>query len=299
VESRRTRRWRRRARVRGRTGGPITLTAAGAGHPFDVLYDVQTPGDDELPPELAVRYGGRLGFPAQAVYSNFVSSVDGVIALPGLDQSSQAIAGHSEDDRFVMGLLRACADAVLIGAGTLAASPRSVWTAERINPRAADAYAELRRARGRTAPPLLAVLTGRGRIDPAHPGLAAPSIVLTSERGAAALRPSLPRSATVVAIGDEPPLDPAAAIAALRERGCDLILCEGGPTVFGALVERSLVDELFLTLSPLLAGRADAPRPALVEGVELLPGRTVAGRLLTLRRAGSHLFLRYDLRPSG
>lgn len=273
--------------------------AAGAPRPFDVLYDIAPTRGWELPAALAARYGGALGFPAQAVYANFVTSIDGVVAVPGLHGASRLIAAHSDDDRFAMGLLRACADAILIGAGTLAEWPRAVWTAERIDPQAADAYGELRRARRRAASPLLAVLTGSGRVDPAHPALAEPSIVLTSERGAAALGTSLPSSATVLAIGDEAPLDPAAAIGALRERGCDLILYEGGPALFGALVEAGLVDELFLTLSPLLAGRADAERGALVEGVELLPERAAAGRLLSVRRAGSHLFLRYDLRSPG
>jgi riboflavin biosynthesis pyrimidine reductase len=55
------------------------------------------------------------------------------------------------------------------------------------------------------------------------------------------------------------------------------------------------VDELFLTVSPLLAGRGDAARLSLVEGVELIPQTRVAGRLRSVRAHGSHLFLRYGL----
>ena len=75
-----------------------------------------------------------------------------------------------------------------------------------------------------------------------------------------------------------------------------LILTEGGPTVFGALAAAGLVDELFLTVSPLLAGRPDPEdRLQLIEDAPLLPDAGVEGRLLSVRAAGSHLFLRYEL----
>jgi riboflavin biosynthesis pyrimidine reductase len=119
--------------------------------------------------------------------------------------------------------------------------------------------------------------------------------VLTSERGAARLCGRLPRTTTVLAVGAEAPVDPVAAVEALRRRGHELILSEGGPTAFGALVAAGLVDELFLTTSPLLAGRSPgSSRPALVEHAEFLPATSVEGKLLTLRRARSHLFARYQ-----
>ncbi|MGH2929821.1 MAG: dihydrofolate reductase family protein, partial [Solirubrobacteraceae bacterium] len=94
----------------------------------------------------------------------------------------------------------------------------------------------------------------------------------------------------------QPALDPAVAIETLRAGGHELILCEGGPLLFGQLVDAGLVDELFLTLSPVLAGHGDASgRLSLLESAELLPGRMPAATLLTLRRADSHLFLRYQL----
>ena len=144
----------------------------------------------DLPDELAAIYGGAVGFPEPRLYANFVASVDGVVALPALLESSHLIAAGSEHDRFVMGLLRACADAILIGAGTLHGSPRTHWTAEHAYPPAAPLYAELRRRRGRPPQPTLAVLSGSGRIDPQHPGLGERSLVLTSEQGAAATRPA-------------------------------------------------------------------------------------------------------------
>jgi riboflavin biosynthesis pyrimidine reductase len=268
--------------------------------PLEVLLERAGQAEFRLPGELAELYGGPLGFPEPCLYANFVASVDGVVAIPSEIDSSHAIAAGSQGDRFVMGLLRACADAVLVGAGTLAGSPRTRWTPENAYPPAASLYAELRRLRNRPATPSLTILSGSGRIDPSLPGLAERTLVLTSEQGAARLDHQLPRSATIVPIGDEPPLDPVAAIEALRAGGHELILCEGGPTLFGELAGAGLVDELFLTLSPLLAGRSAAEqRLSLVEGTAFLPSGGIGCRLLTLRQAGSHLFLRYELPPPG
>jgi len=280
---------------------PATLTrAALALPPLAPLYEASDLPEFELPAGLAEAYGGSLGFSEPRLYANFVASLDGVVALPGETQSSRMISAHSEADRFVMGLLRACADAVLVGAGTMRSSPRSLWTAEQAYPPAGPLFGELRRSRRRPARPTLAVLSGSGSVDPRHPALEEGALVLTGERGAARLRGRLPSAATILAIGAEAPIDPAAAVQALRRRGHELILSEGGPTAFGALVCAGLVDELFLTSSPLLAGRSPGrPRPALVENAELLPTTTVACTLLTLRRAGSQLFSRYQLaRPA-
>lgn len=274
----------------------VALSARAPLQPLEALFEAPGLASFDLPAELAAIYGGSVGFSEPRLYANFVASIDGVVALPARFESSHLIAAGSKHDRFVMGLLRACADVVLIGAGTFRASPETRWTAEHAYPPAAALYAQLRRRRGRPPQPALAVLTGSGRIDPQHPGLGAPSLVLTSEQGAAHLGPRLPRSATVVPIGDRSPLDPAAAVETLRVRGHELILCEAGPTLFGELVGADLVDELFLTLSPVLAGHGGAGgRLSLLESEELLPGGTAALKLLTLRRTESHLFLRYRL----
>jgi riboflavin biosynthesis pyrimidine reductase len=264
--------------------------------PLEPLFEAPQLPEFDLPARLAEAYGGPLGFSEPRLYANFVASLDSVVAVPGAIESNRMISAHSAADRFVMGLLRACADAVLVGARTMLGSPRTVWTAERAYPAAAPLYRELRRSRGRPPRPTLAVLSGSGSVDPRHPALEEGALVLTSERSAARLRRRLPGAATILAVGAEAPVDPVAAVEALRRRGHELILSEGGPTAFGALVAAGLVDELFLTTSPLLAGRsAGSIRPALVERAEFLPGTTVEGKLLTLRRAGSHLFARYEL----
>jgi riboflavin biosynthesis pyrimidine reductase len=274
----------------------VATRGASGLQPLEALYEAPGLPTFEPPDELVTAYGGSLGFTEPRLYANFVASLDGVVAIPGELRSSHLIAAGSDADRFVMGLLRACADAVLIGANTLRESPRTRWTASNAYPPAAALYAELRRQRDRPPQPTLAVLSGSGRVDPQHPGLSEHTIIVTSKQGEAHLGRRLPRSATIVPIGQSSPLDPLAAVEVLRAGGHELILCEGGPTVFGALVAEGLVDELFLTISPLLAGRTSQEvRPALIESAGFLPGVSVAGRLLSLRRSLSHLFVRYAL----
>jgi riboflavin biosynthesis pyrimidine reductase len=262
--------------------------------PLDVLYDSTRPGAaPALPAELGELYGGDLELAEPRLYANFVSTIDGVVAIPSLPQSNSLIAAGSKGDHFVMALLRAFADCVLIGGGTLAASPHGTWLAERVFPSSTGAFAELRRNRGRPPKPQIAVVTGRGSIDTAHPVLASGALVLTSEAGAKRLEGRLPTAATVVALGEDERLDPSLVVRALRERGHRLILSEAGPHTFGALVAAGVMDELFLTISPLLAGNhGDGSRYGLVESAELLPPGAKT-RLLSLRRHGQHLFLRY------
>jgi riboflavin biosynthesis pyrimidine reductase len=246
--------------------------------------------------ELRRLYGGGLGFDEPCVFANFVQTIDGVVAIPELAHSNALIAGESEADRFVMGLLRASADVVLVGSGTMLASPNGTWLPDRVYPPAAAEFAELRRRRGRPASPTIAFVTAGKSFDPGHPALENQAIVLTTERAAPKLRARVPAASEVVAVNDADQVDLRRALVLLRERGHSLILSEGGPTLFGSLLVAGLVDELFLTISPLLAGRALRPRLPLVEGIELLPDTTVALRLLSTRRHGSHLFLRHGLR---
>lgn len=250
----------------------------------------------DLPPELEEAYGGALGFDRPRLFANFVSTIDGVVAIPELAQSNKLISGENESDRFVMGLLRAAADAVLIGSGTLRTSSRGLWTPERVFPAAADGFAELRRRLDRPAAPERVVVTGTGSVPPSHPLFADGALVLTTETGAGRLDGRLPQASTIVSLGKSERVDLRAAVAALRARGHELILSEAGPRVFASLLEVGLVDELFLTVSPLIAGRGtSSERLGPVEGFEALPSERLDGRLLSVRRDGDHLFLRYDL----
>ncbi len=251
----------------------------------------------DVPEDLSLLYGGSIGFPQRALYANFVASLDGVVALPGHLQSSALISGNNEADQFVMGLLRACADAVLIGAETFRASPGTFWTPGSIYPKAAAAFTELRERLGRSAEPQLVIVTASGDVDPTQPALREGALVLTTEETVGGLRKRLAGSAQVVALAERGPLDMDIVVEHLQAAGHEVILTEGGPTLIGRLLDKGLLDELFLTLSPVLAGRsADAYRPGVVEGIELLPDRGVWSSLLSVRSHGQHLFLRFGLR---
>ena len=207
-----------------------------------------------LPPPLAAAYGGDLGFARPCVYANFVASMDGVTALgPEYPSSGSAISGHDPADRFVMGLLRACADVVLIGAGTLRATPGHLWTPGHVCPAAADDYAALRRSLGRAADPRLAVVTARGDVPAGHPALRGGALILTTTAGARRLHGQLPPGCTILDLGERPALPVADLLAAIRARGGSMVLTEGGPRLLGRLVADGLLDELFLTVSPVLA----------------------------------------------
>jgi riboflavin biosynthesis pyrimidine reductase len=262
--------------------------------PFEVLFEEEGLPAVDLPPELSRIYGGDLGFEEPRVYANFVSTVDGVVAIPALPNSNEVISGGNKADHFLMGVLRAFADVVLVGAGVLRASPRGTWQPEKVYPPGAKAFAELRRTLGRAAAPEVAVLTGRGSIDPAHPLLAAGALVLTGEPGAERLAPQLPDASTLLTLGTGTNVDGRVVVDALRERGHRLILSEAGPRVFGSLLEANAVDELFLTVSPFLAGDAgEGSRLRLVEAADLVPLTEL--RPLSLRRHGQHVFARYGL----
>ena len=263
--------------------------------PLELDYEPEGLPAFDLPQELAALYPGTFGFPATRLYANFVETLDGVVAIPSVPSSNRLIAGESAADRFVMGMLRAAADAVVVGSGTLAAAPSSLWTPERAYPDAARGYAQLRSRLGRKPEPELVVLTASGHVDPHHPAIAAGALLLTTDDGAARLAPALPDAATAVSLGKA--LDAAAVLDTLHERGHASILTEGGPRVLGSLLRAGVVDELFLTLSPLLAGRPQGQeRPAMVEGADLLRGGALpGGRLTGVRRDADHLFLRYSL----
>jgi riboflavin biosynthesis pyrimidine reductase len=247
----------------------------------------------DLPDELSRLYGGGLGFAGPRVFANFVETIDGVVSMPDIPRSNAIVSDESAADRFVMGLLRAVADVVVVGSGTMLASPKGTWRADRVYPPAADAFAELRRRLGMSEQPAFAVVTAGGSFDPTHPVLEAGAIVLTTNAAADDIRASVPAATEVVAVNDGDWVDPAGAVAALRARGHELVLAEGGPTLFTSFVAAGVVDELFLTVSPLLAGRSGLPRLSLADGAELLPDVRVAGELVSIRRHESHLFLRY------
>lgn len=138
--------------------------------PLETLVDIDRGTTLPLPHELAALYG-RLQFPLRPgqpfVISNFVTTLDGVVSLnvPG-HAGGGDISGRDQHDRMVMGVLRAVADAVIVGAGTLrAASPQHLWTAEYIYPPLTDAYKQLRAFLKKPDPPLNVIVSARGAVD--------------------------------------------------------------------------------------------------------------------------------------
>jgi riboflavin biosynthesis pyrimidine reductase len=85
------------------------------------------------------------------------------------------------------------------------------------------------------------------------------------------------------------------AIAALRARELEVLLTAGGPHLMGQLIDSGLMEEVFLTISPVVAGRGMEKRLGMVEGVELLPKLGVWSTLLSARRHGDYMFLRYRM----
>jgi riboflavin biosynthesis pyrimidine reductase len=275
------------------------VTTTGELEPLEVLYEVEGLPAVDLPAALRRLHGGDLGFDEPCVYANFVSTLDGVVAIPGIPKSNKLISANSAADRFLMGLLRAFADVVLIGSETLRESPQGTWRPEKVFPATEAAFAELRRQLGKPESPQVAILSGHGSVDPEHPLLATGALVLTSDTGADRLASRLPDASTVVSLGAATTIDPELVVRALRERDHRLILSEAGPHTFGAFVAARLVDELFLTLSPLLVGdEGPGSRLHLVEGADLVAVGS-RGRPLSVRRHGAHLFLRYELGTGG
>ena len=111
------------------------------------------------------------------IVSNFVSTIDGVVAFDTEGRTGgREISGASTPDRFLMGLLRATADAVLNGAGTVRSGAHHRWTPAYVYPPAAEAYAAWRRELGlAAAQPTTVIVSATGSIDPGHPGLNDPA----------------------------------------------------------------------------------------------------------------------------
>ncbi len=282
--------------------------------PIRTLIDSQgaSPGP-LLPDELRVLYGGDLKFPALSgerpyVVGNFVSTLDGVIsfAVPG-QSGGGTISGSDEADRFIMGLLRASVDAIVVAAGTVhEVSPTHLWIAESIYPETTGLYADYRRGVLRKAGhPLLVIVSGSGRLDLDRAIFHTPGtrvLIVTTESGKhqlASVGVNALGSTEVAVLGDTSGLiDPFAILALLRDEfGARIVLHEGGATLFGHFMARGLVDEVFLTLAPQIAGRTtERPRPAMVAGVEFLPETAPWFNLVSAKQGGGHLYLRYRVK---
>ncbi len=196
---------------------------------------------------------------------NFVSSLDGAAALDGRTAGLGTPA-----DKAVFSHLRATCDVVVVGAGTA--------IAEHYRPA--------------TVP--VAVVSANLSPSPAErlfspaPGTATP-LVLTCASAPAGRRAALAGCADVVDCGDEA-VDLRLVVTELERRGLRRLLCEGGPRLFSALLAAELVDELCLTLSPLLSG---GPAPRITDGAVLQP--PAGASLLSVLEDDSTLLVRYGV----
>ena len=283
----------------------VAAPRPGTGAAFSQLL-VPTTGDrnrgSALPDALRARFGADLPIPVgrarATVVANFVSTIDGVVSFGVPDATGGGeISGYFEPDRFLMGLLRALADVVLIGAGTLRAAPHGSWTAASIHPASAGDFSRLRAELGLSSEPRTVVVLGSGPIDLGHPGLreqAERAVVATTDARARALQATnTPAGPEIVGVGTDR-VDPAGLIELLEQRGAGLVLCEGGPHLIGQLLDADRLTELFLTIAPQVAGRAaSTARLGLVEGTAFDLDRAPWARLIGLARVGDHLFTRY------
>ncbi|HEX3790876.1 MAG TPA: pyrimidine reductase family protein [Pseudonocardiaceae bacterium] len=229
--------------------------------------------------ELERLYAYPDGLDRPWVSVNFISSADGAVSSDGRS------AGLSDaNDKRIFRLGRLLADVILVGSTTaLVERYKGV--------RRSEVAVDRRTALGLAEVPPIAVVTRRCSIDPGSPLLTdtevAP-IVLTTESAPQARRTAVADAgADVVVVGDQD-VDLPAALAALAERGLRRVCCEGGPRLFGSMIAADLVDQLCLSIAPLLvagdAGRISAGP---------LPGQPIRMTLRSVLHAEGLLMLRY------
>jgi riboflavin-specific deaminase-like protein len=219
---------------------------------------------------------------------NMVSTVDGRASLGGRSRPL-----GSPTDRELFHALRRAVDAVLVGAGTARSERYGRIIGDRSRRRE-------RRERGLRAEPLACIASGRLSVPADLPLFADPAARVVIVTSSAASLPGTRAEIEYLRMGREGRVDLAAALTELRERfAVATLLCEGGPHLNSQLLLEGLVDELFLTLSPKLAGDGASPGEALriIAGVELEPPLELA--LLGALRSDSELFLRYAVVSAG
>ena len=215
--------------------------------------------------------------------TSMVMSTDGAGALDGL---SGGLSGTG--DKRVFGILRVLADVVLVGSGTA--------EAENYKPaRPRPALASLRAGRPATA--TIAVISGSLDLDLTSPLFTdapadARTILITREAVAADLRAAAAKVADVIVAGRDK-VDLAAALTTLADRGLSRVNCEGGPHLLGQIAAAGLLDELTLTVSPILAGPGSG---------RIIAGPAFAASRMTLAQVlaeDAYLFCRYLTGSSG
>jgi riboflavin biosynthesis pyrimidine reductase len=220
------------------------------------------------------------------VLLNMVSSTDGAVAVDGL---SGGLSGSADKEVFFY--LRSIADVIVVGAATAREENYG-------QPRLSDELRAQRVARGQPELPRIAIVTRSMRIDWSSRLFADPTspaglpLVLCPGDVAPDFRAAAEGKAELLAAGAGG-VDFAAALSQLRAQGAHVVLCEGGPVINGQLLSAGLVDELCLTVSPVLVG-GRGPR---VSGWDD-PQPAVGLQLLSCCESGGVLMLRYATKPA-
>lgn len=236
------------------------------------------------------------------IVGNFVSTLDGVVSflIPG-KSSGRWISGHSEADAYVLGLLRVYADAVIFGSGTInegSGKPRIPATA---SPAHTKEFTALRKKLGKRGEPLNVVLTRSGDVDLSQKlfhDASVTTLVMTTDTGVKSLRKKfskIPQHVHLIVAGKGRTLSPKR-VASLLYRSWDvrLLVHEGGPTVFGEFLKDGLIDELFLTIAPHIAGRSKkTSRPSFAGEALFSPEHSLWYKLVSIKKVGDHIFTRY------
>jgi riboflavin biosynthesis pyrimidine reductase len=217
-------------------GAGIQLTALGATQPVDER-------------QLAEFYSYPDDLRSCWVRANMIASLDG-----GATDDGKAGGLAGKGDRAVFSLMRHAADVILVGASTVRIENYS-------GAQLPVAARQARQRRGQAEVPPIAVVTRSGDLDPSallFTRTEVPPLILTSARTVEDTRRRLATVAEVVdASGADPnSADPAVILKVLADRGLFRVLTEGGPLFLGSLIENGLMDELCLTVAPILVGGA-------------------------------------------
>lgn len=219
------------------------------------------------------RFGDR-----PRVRLNMIASIDGAGSLDG---RSAGLGGPA--DKALFSTLRSLADVILVGAATM--------RTERYGPALLDDTARDRRRQWGLAPvPPIAVVTRACRLDWGSPFFGEAEqrpMIITAASAGTQDRARAAQVADLIIAGNDQ-VDLADALRALGERGHDNVLAEGGPGVAAQLASADLLDELCITLSPILTG-GDAGR--ILNGHPIEPPTRL--ELHHVLESGSFLFLRY------
>jgi len=262
---------------------------------------------------------GKMGFPSAHserpwTFANFVQSIDGVASFKGPHAAGSDIS-QSAEDRWLMDLLRAHADAIITGIHTLV---EETLSAPKLNEGRGPVYRVedeslrgLRAKVGRKREKVIFV-TASGSVDPrayrVFDGDLMDALVLTTKAGAARLQGRTDKVQLIVA-GEDKTIDLALAMRILRkEMRVEHLLCEGGPTLYGSMARAGLIDEKFVTVSPVEIGLLVPPEQDVSPAgagnqinvrptTFMFPGFTKETapwwRWMSCRRVGDHQFNRY------